>query len=128
MNLRKQLLSVSLLTLIVPWAGTQFIRETESALRSGQEQFLDSTAKAIADALSQFPYEMLSDTEGTPIYAHQLQNPPLIDGYVDDWDVPNSALVDIRGADGPISYLLGQVRQHYFLYLNCYNYPMKVLK
>ena len=40
MNLRKQLLLVSLLTLILPWAGCEFIRETESALRQGQQQFL----------------------------------------------------------------------------------------
>lgn len=118
MNLRKQLLSVSLLTLIIPWAGTQFIRETEIALRSGQEQFLDSTAKAIADALSQFPYQMLSDIDGEPLYAHPLQTPPLIDGYVDDWNISDKALVEINGADGPIHYLLGQLQQHYFLYLN----------
>ena len=34
MNLRRQLLLVSLLTLILPWAGCEFIRETESALRT----------------------------------------------------------------------------------------------
>ena len=59
MNLRRQLLLVSLLTLILPWAGCQFIRETESALREGQQQMLGGTAQAIADSLSQFPYELL---------------------------------------------------------------------
>jgi len=29
MSLRRQLLLVSLLTLVLPWAGCQFIRETE---------------------------------------------------------------------------------------------------
>ena len=52
MNLRKQLLLVSLLTLILPWAGCEFIRETESALRQGQQQFLAGTAQAIADSVS----------------------------------------------------------------------------
>ena len=59
MNLRRQLLLVSLLTLILPWGGCQFIRETESALREGQQQMLAGTAQAIADSLSQFPYEFL---------------------------------------------------------------------
>ena len=40
MTLKRQLLLVSLLTLMLPWAGCQFIRETESALRSGQQQML----------------------------------------------------------------------------------------
>ena len=43
MNLRRQLLLVSLLTLILPWAGCQFVRETESALREGQQQMLGGT-------------------------------------------------------------------------------------
>ena len=38
MNLKRQLLLVSLLTLVLPWAGYQVIRETESALRAGQQQ------------------------------------------------------------------------------------------
>ena len=33
-NLRRQLLLVSLLTLMLPWAGCEFIRETEIALRA----------------------------------------------------------------------------------------------
>jgi hypothetical protein len=57
MNLRRQLLLVSLLTLVLPWAGCQFIRETESALREGQQHMLSGTAVAIADSLAQFPDE-----------------------------------------------------------------------
>ena len=64
MNLRKQLLLVSLLTLILPWAGCQFIRETESALREVQEEMLGGYARAITDSLSQFHNEFLSDNRG----------------------------------------------------------------
>ena len=70
MNLRRQILLVSLLTLILPWAGCQFIRETESALREGQQQMLGGTAKAIADSLSQFPYEMFPTTASIPMPTH----------------------------------------------------------
>ena len=55
---------VSLLTLILPWAGCQFIRETESALRQGQRQMLDGTAQAIADSLSQYHDDLLSGGAG----------------------------------------------------------------
>ena len=57
MNLKRQLLLVSLLTLVLPWAGYQVIRETESALRAGQQQMIAGTARAIADSLAQYPEE-----------------------------------------------------------------------
>ena len=118
MNLRRQLLLVSLLTLILPWAGCQFIRETESALREGQQQMLGGTAQAIADSLSQFPYEFLSGEEaGGRIFAHPLDGEPLIDGYIEEWSLPEGALETLRGTDGPIRYALAQYRQHWYLYV-----------
>ena len=118
MNLRRQLLLVSLLTLILPWAGCQFVRETESALREGQQQMLGGTAQAIADALSQFPYELLSEDDGSDrMYAHPLSTAPLIDGYADDWTVSDGATATMRGSDGPIRYLLGQRGRTIFLYV-----------
>ena len=117
MNLRRQLLLVSLLTLILPWAGCQFIRETESALREGQQQMLGGTAQAIADSLSQFPYELLSEGDVLDrLYAHPLASEPLIDGYRDEWSTGSEALSTMRGADGPIRFALGQYRQHWYLY------------
>ena len=120
MNLRRQLLLVSLLTLILPWAGCEFIRETESALREGQQQMLGGTAKAIADSMSQFPYELLAnaaDGDTGKLYAHPLQSAPLLDGYADDWTIPNGAMVNLRGKDGMIRYVAGAYRQHWYLYV-----------
>ena len=57
MNLRRQLLLVSLLTLMLPWAGCEFIRETEIALRAGQQQMLAGTARAVANSLVQYREE-----------------------------------------------------------------------
>jgi len=122
MNLRRQLLFVSLLTLILPWAGCQFIRETESALREGQQQFIGGTAQAIADSLSLFPDELLSDDDGRyRIYAHPLSNAPLIDGYADDWTIPAGALVGLRGVDGPIRYVIGLFQQQAYLYVDVHD-------
>lgn len=123
MNLRKQLLLVSLLTLILPWAGCQFIRETESALREVQEEMLGGYAKAIADSLSQFHDELLYDdgsgdsTTGR-LYAHPLRRGPLVDGYVDEWSLPTGALASLRGTDGPIRYAMGSYGQYWYLFVD----------
>jgi len=123
MNLRRQLALVSLLTLILPWAGCQFIRETESALREGQAQMLSGTAQAIADSLSQFPDELLDDGDDpgfgrNQIYGHPLSTAPLIDGYDDDWTSPEGAAMPLRGADGAIRYVLGVLSSHVYLYVD----------
>jgi dedicated sortase system histidine kinase len=123
MNLRKQLLLVSLLTLILPWAGCQFIRETESALREGQQQMLSGTAQAIADSLSQFPNELLAGkddltTGQNQLYGHPLSSAPLIDGYFDDWTVSEESAMPLRGADGAIRYVVGISRPHVYIHVD----------
>jgi len=123
MNLKRQLLLVSLLTLVLPWAGCEFIRETETALREGQQQMLAGTARAIADSLSQFPDEFLAfQANGGPgaeqLYAHPLEREPLLDGYFDDWTLDRESLETLRGADGPIRYALGTVRRQLWLYVD----------
>jgi dedicated sortase system histidine kinase len=123
MNLRRQLLLVSLLTLILPWSGCQFVRETESALREGQERMLAGTAQAIADSLAQFPREFGVDRRASAavvpddqLYAHPLATPPLIDGYFDDWGLPATALVPL--AQTSASFALGLHRQSVYLYVD----------
>ncbi|MDH5323460.1 MAG: hypothetical protein OEW81_13705, partial [Gammaproteobacteria bacterium] len=122
MNLRRQLLLVSLLTLVLPWAGCQFIRETESALRAGQQQMLAGTARAIADSLAQheddFPLRADNDFAlGDQLYGHRLEVLPSIDGYFDDWNLSREALRTLRGTDGPIRFAIGLHRQALYLYV-----------
>jgi dedicated sortase system histidine kinase len=122
MNLRRQLLLVSLLTLVLPWAGCQFIRETESALRIGQQQMLAGTARAIADSLTQheedFPLRADTDFEvGEQLYGHRLDVLPSIDGYFDDWNLSRDSLRTLRGSDGPIRFAIGLYRQAIYLYV-----------
>ena len=123
MNLRKQLLLVSLLTLILPWAGCQVLRDTESALRQGQQQFLSGTAQAIADSLSQFPDELLAGKDDlkfgqNQLYGHPLATAPLIDGYLDDWTAPEGSAMRLRGTDGTIKYVVGISRPHVYLHVD----------
>ena len=120
MNLRRQLLLVSLLTLILPWSGCQFIRETESALREGQQEMLGGTAQAIADSLSQFPADFLAaGSDGIyrdqQIYVHALEVEPLVDGYRDDWTLETASARTLRGVNGDIQYVLGAFRQNVFM-------------
>lgn len=94
MTLRRQLLIVSLLLLTLPWAGCQFVREMEGALRKGQEQALQASATAVATLLSDhtellYPYAERRSATPDPrqsVYARQAQQPVIIDGYGDGWE------------------------------------------
>ena len=93
MTLRRQLLLVSLLLLCLPWAGCQFVREMEGALRYGQAQSLQATAQAIAAVLSEQPALIYphpgrrgTASDSLSLYAHALQEPLILDGYGDGWE------------------------------------------
>jgi len=122
MNLKRQLLLVSLLTLVLPWAGCQFIRETESALRSGQQQTLAGIARVIANSLAQYEEEfpLPHDSNyvvGEQLYGHRIGVRPVIDGYFDDWNLSRDALRTLRGGDGPIRFAIGLHEQSVYLYV-----------
>ena len=121
MNLKRQLLLVSLLTLMLPWAGCEFIRETESALRSGQQQMLAGTARALANTLSQYSedFPLATSDHGTSdqLYLHALDIQPTIDGYFDDWSLQTTSLRTLRGADGPVQIAIGTFGESVYLYV-----------
>jgi dedicated sortase system histidine kinase len=121
MNLKRQLLLVSVLTLMLPWAGCEFIRETESALRSGQQQMLAGTARALANTLAQYGDEFPLADNGYDVsdqlYLHALQSQPTIDGYFDDWSLHTSSLRALRGADGPIQFVAGTYGESVYLFV-----------
>jgi two-component system sensor histidine kinase ChvG len=95
-SIRLQLLIVALTTLVLPWAGIQYARELETALRSSQEQSLLASAGTIANALSAQPQRVFHDAGDTQafsagagdLYVYPLVTQPLLDGYREDWDVP----------------------------------------
>ncbi len=121
MNLRRQLLLVSLLTLMLPWAGCEFIRETEIALRAGQEQMLAGTARAVASSLLQyreeFPILDSSFTVGDQLYIHELATQPEIDGYFDDWPLGTDSLRTIRRPGGAVRFAVASHGQAVYLYV-----------
>ncbi|RLQ22710.1 hypothetical protein DWB85_06940 [Seongchinamella sediminis] len=100
-NLHRQLILVSVLLLSLPWAGCQFIREMEGALRHGQEQGLQATAEAVAAVLGARRELIYPDPER--IIAREDTRPPVyalpsgqyisVDGYADGWeDIPEFTL------------------------------------
>lgn len=95
MSIRLQLLIVALTTLVLPWAGCQYARELETALRDSQEKSLLASAGTIANALSAQPQRVFHDanrTEGFAadrgdLYVFPLGAQPLLDGYREDWGI-----------------------------------------
>ena len=122
MNLRRQLLLVSLLTLMLPWAGCEFIRETEVALRDGQQEILAGMARAVASSLRQhreeFPIRDSAYPVSGQVYIHALTSRPEIDGYFDDWSLSSDSLRSMRGSDGPVVFAVGSDAQAVYLYID----------
>ena len=95
MSIRLQLLIVALTTLVLPWAGCQYARELETALRDSQEKSLLASAGTIANALSAQPQRIFHDSGDTQsfaasrgdMYVYPLPSQPLLDGYRDDWGI-----------------------------------------
>ena len=93
MKLHTQLIFLSLLTLALPWAGCEYIREMENTLRQGQAQNLLTTTKTIAHVLTYEDTELYKHTAlnehsnraENNIYAFNIDSKLLIDGYPDDW-------------------------------------------
>ena len=128
MSLRKQLLLVGLLILVLPWAGCQWVREIESALREDRQGSLlrEAASRAIllrdrTDLL--YPnsdrYRHAIDPSRV-IYSHPLEVPIRIDGYGDDWaaaSVQSVSLPTGAGADDTLSYLVGFAGRYLYLFI-----------
>lgn len=95
MSIRLQLLIVALTTLVLPWAGCQYARELETALRDSQEKSLLASAGTIANALSAQPQRVFRESGDAAgfaagrgdLYVYPLRTQPLLDGYRDDWGI-----------------------------------------
>jgi two-component system sensor histidine kinase ChvG len=124
MRLAPRLVLVSLVTLLLPWAGCQHLREVESALRAGQADALGAAATAIAGMVAARPERFLLDpdrfapdrTGSQDLYAHPLSRPPVLDGFGDDWGLPDEAWREAGGPAGQaIRFLAGEAGG--FIYL-----------
>ncbi len=111
MSLRFRLLLLGLATLVLPWAGCNYAREMESALREAEHDSLLAIAETMAASLRgrrdllyrEAPQPAADDeeTSASPLvaaaanaydlYTVVLPSAPFIDGYVDEWPQQSSA-------------------------------------
>ncbi|MET0498888.1 MAG: ATP-binding protein [Steroidobacteraceae bacterium] len=104
MSLRAKLLLLSLLTLILPWAGWQYAEQMESSLRQGQEQALLTTAEVLSRVVASQPEELYRvpefrrqfDVTQGDLFAPLLSTQPLLDGFPDEWPVPSRDVPGVR--------------------------------
>jgi two-component system, OmpR family, sensor histidine kinase ChvG len=125
MSLRRQLLLVSLLLLCLPWAGCQYIREMEGALRQGQADALQATANSVAAVLASTPALLYPDADRTysaesergSIYVLAAQAPIIVDGYGDGWEDIAARRFEGDSVNNPLSLeVKAQTRENH-LYL-----------
>ena len=113
MTLRRKLLLVALTTLILPWAGWQFVRQTEAVLRQGQEQTLLASASTLARALGALDVE--APAPGSTLYVHPRKDTLRIDGYAGDWQAFRP-FAQSFGADNRLEVMLAEDAQWLYLY------------
>jgi two-component system, OmpR family, sensor histidine kinase ChvG len=97
MSLRLKLLLLGLATLVLPWEGTRYAREMESALREGEQDSLTQVAQSIASSLQGQAHLLYRDS-ATPAATGSfdlqpvvLTTQPYLDGYPDEWPQDKAA-------------------------------------
>ncbi len=116
MSLRLKLLFVALSTLTLPWAGWQFVRQTEAVLRQGQEQTLLASASTLARALDVLGIE--APQPDAALYVHERAAVMHIDGYADDWQTfrPYAQIFAADGDSGKLQVMLSEDPQWLYLF------------
>ena len=125
MSLRTQLFLVSLLTLTLPWASCEYVRELEEVQRAVQKNSLQSKAETIAHTipgdLYLDPFLKLRESSPQDSYAFDLRSPPQLDGYNNDWGLSDQHLrvfSPISGkSDLQVASVIGRAANDYFLFL-----------
>jgi two-component system sensor histidine kinase ChvG len=127
MRLAPRLLILSLVTMLLPWAGCQYLREMQQALRETQVTGIQATSEAVAGLLESRPGwfdvhmgRLQRPGKAPPIYAHPLAQVPVLDGYVEDWGILATDKVRLRPADsgsGSIDYLAGETPGFLWLFI-----------
>ncbi|MEM1264344.1 MAG: ATP-binding protein [Pseudomonadota bacterium] len=87
MTLRMQLAAIAALALALPWAGCEYVRQTEQGLRESQQQFVELAAANAAATFADYAFAKSAGAvpgSGTFYLAPLMRLPPL-DGYSDDW-------------------------------------------
>lgn len=125
MRLSSRLLLVGLVTLVLPWAGCQYLRDVETALRQGRVEALAASVTAVASGLSaddlgasmQPARFQPGRTPADDIYAHFLERRPVLDGFVDDWGLDPGMLRRVEREGVEVAYAAAFRRGSVYLFL-----------
>lgn len=119
MRLRNQLLALSVLTLLLPWAGWQLVQELENFLREGEEAALLASAKTIARTLPPEFQSELKLTRGQFLPLRQFVTAPVVDGFKTDWPERGKHL-EFEAPDGllKLKVLAGRHGSRFYLLLD----------
>ncbi len=91
MRLRKQLLVLSCVTLVLPYAGIKILQQLESALRQGQVETLQATANAVSAVVKSnndwqaFAPDWRSFGGDQAVNFYPLDSAVVLDGFNDEW-------------------------------------------
>jgi two-component system, OmpR family, sensor histidine kinase ChvG len=85
MKLRGQLLLITLLVVLIPLAGWQFVKGLEQSLRQAHEQTLIDSATAIARSLAADHAERW-EAPSDGLYVHPLEGGIRLDGHDAEWE------------------------------------------
>lgn len=85
MKLRSQLLLITVLVVLIPVAGWQFVKGLEQSLRQTHQQSLLDHASSIARTLAaDHPDSLAGPVDG--LYVHRLEGSIHLDGHDGEWD------------------------------------------
>lgn len=92
-SIRGRLIIISLLLLVIPWLGYQYLVEMKDFLLKGQEKAQLLATQAIATVLHD-RNDLFDPAEDIPaplveqgsVYAYPLDAPIQVDGYLSDWE------------------------------------------
>lgn len=86
MTLKRQLLIASLLMLLIPWAGLQFVLDLDNALREQAIHQLNNQVARMATEARPALAGIPTVPGGHPVlYAQPVTYPMRMDGYADEW-------------------------------------------
>jgi two-component system sensor histidine kinase ChvG len=139
MSLRAKLLLLSLLTLVLPWAGWRYAQQMETTLRHGQEESLITTADVLSRVVASEPESLYRvpefasefDPANGDYFAPLLPTTPLIDGFADEWPSPSRPIAGLAATpanDGnpqvPL-VKLGVFARHMHIYIEVEQRPLR---
>lgn len=86
MTLKRQLFIASLLMLLIPWAGVQFVLELDQALRQqASEQLAHQSARLAKRLETSMDTSPVVPAASPVIYATAINRPLTLDGFGSDW-------------------------------------------